>query len=237
MSARVEHTDVGAYALGLLEADDKRAFEAHLDTCRACTAELAELSGMAGVLTGVGRVEPEEPEQQGEGEVIDLLRRRKAADRRTRRGTLIIGVAAAVTLVAGGIAVGSGLSGPPSQVAVGGTHHGTGPAEQFYEEGTPAGGVGVTGVTGGVVYESKGWGTHAALKLEGVRGPLECELVAVSTTGERKAMTGWAVPPKGYGVDGEPPLYMHGGSPWNPEKIDRFEVVTTAGRTLLTVDI
>ncbi|MFI6292238.1 anti-sigma factor family protein [Nonomuraea sp. NPDC050790] len=236
MSARVEHTDVGAYALGLLEADDKRAFEAHLTTCRACTAELAELSGMAGVLTGMGPIEPEE-DRRGEGEVVDLLRRRKAADRRTRRGTVIIGVAAAVTLVAGGIAVGSGLGGPSSPIAVGGTHHGTGPAEQFYEEGTPAGGVGAEGVTGGVVYESKGWGTHAALKLEGVRGPLECELIAVSTTGERKAMTGWAVPPAGYGVNGQPPLYMHGGSPWNPERIDRFEVVTATGETLLTVDI
>mgnify|MGYP001329640511 CR=1 FL=1 len=30
MSSPVEHTDVGAYALGLLEEDDRRAFEAHL---------------------------------------------------------------------------------------------------------------------------------------------------------------------------------------------------------------
>lgn len=240
MSSRVEHTDVGAYALGLLESDDRQAFEAHLATCESCTAELAELSGMAGVLTGMGPVEADEPgDSGGQAEVVDLLRRRKEKDRRARRGTLVIGVAAAVTLVAGGIAVGAQLGdGGPPPLTAHGPSHGQGPAEQFYEEGTPVSGTGVDGVTGGVVYESKGWGTHAALKLGGVTGPLECELVAVSKTGERKAMTGWAVPPSGYGVPGQPaPLYMHGGSPWNPDKIDRFEVVTTTGKTLLTVDI
>jgi anti-sigma factor RsiW len=38
-----EHTDVGAYALGLLEPEDRRAFEEHLAGCPACAAELAEL--------------------------------------------------------------------------------------------------------------------------------------------------------------------------------------------------
>ncbi|WP_157245989.1 anti-sigma factor family protein [Nonomuraea typhae] len=238
MSARVEHTDVGAYALGLLEADDKRAFEAHLATCPACTAELAELSGMAGVLTGVGPIEPDVADEPGEARVVDLLRRRKAADRRTRRGTLVIGVAAAVTLVAGGIAVGAGLGPSPQPIAEGAHHPGAGPAEQFYEEGTPAVGTSTSGVRGGVVYESKKWGTHAALKLEGVKGPLECELIAVAKNGARKSMTGWAVPPPGYGVEGQPnPLYMHGGSAWSADQIDRFEVVTSTGLTLLTVDI
>jgi anti-sigma factor RsiW len=48
-----EHTDVGAYSLGLLEQQDRRAFEAHLADCQTCAAELAELAGMAGLLTGV----------------------------------------------------------------------------------------------------------------------------------------------------------------------------------------
>ena len=45
-SVHSEHTDVGAYALGLLEAQDRQAFEEHLATCPSCAAELAELSGM-----------------------------------------------------------------------------------------------------------------------------------------------------------------------------------------------
>ncbi|MFG1998953.1 anti-sigma factor family protein [Spirillospora sp. NPDC048911] len=54
MTPQVEHTDVGAYALGLLEEDDKRAFEAHLRECESCTAELADMSGMADALSGLG---------------------------------------------------------------------------------------------------------------------------------------------------------------------------------------
>jgi len=33
-----------AYALGALDADERRAFEAHLSTCQACTAEVRSLS-------------------------------------------------------------------------------------------------------------------------------------------------------------------------------------------------
>ena len=47
----VEHTDVGAYALGLLEEDDRRAFEAHLRGCARCRAELRQMRGVADVLS------------------------------------------------------------------------------------------------------------------------------------------------------------------------------------------
>ncbi|MEU6039454.1 zf-HC2 domain-containing protein [Actinomadura sp. NPDC047616] len=47
----VEHTDVGAYALGLLEEEDRRAFEAHLHGCGQCRAELRQMRGMADVLS------------------------------------------------------------------------------------------------------------------------------------------------------------------------------------------
>ncbi|MQY09386.1 anti-sigma factor family protein [Actinomadura macrotermitis] len=50
MSAAVRHTDVAAYALGLLEEPDRRAFEGHLPACPACRHELADLRGLAAVL-------------------------------------------------------------------------------------------------------------------------------------------------------------------------------------------
>ncbi|MEU7898826.1 zf-HC2 domain-containing protein [Nonomuraea sp. NPDC049152] len=232
MTSRIEHTDVGAYALGLLEEDDRRAFEAHLSSCPSCTAELADLSGVAHALTGMGPVVEEEPAPE---EIVDLLNRKKARDLRNRRGTLVIGVAAAITLVAGGVTVGSAIGGGTPSVHAG---HDMGPAESFYAMGSPITGTSTAGASGGLVLEDKGWGTHAALMLAGVKGPLECELLAVSTTGERRVMTGWSVPPSGYGVPGSPsPLYMHGGSPFPRGRIDRFEVVTTTGKTLLTFDI
>ncbi|MFG2073400.1 anti-sigma factor family protein [Nonomuraea maritima] len=266
MTSRVEHTDVGAYALGLLDDDDGAAFEAHLLGCRACRHELTELEGVAGLLRTVGPGPLPRGRPNG-GDVIDLPRREDAG-RRTRRGTLAMGMAAAVTLVAGGLAigtqigaqlgtqadpragaqigaqvgaqvdtrVGAGEPRPTAHGAGGGMGDHTGPAEQFYAAGRPITGEGSDGVTGGLVVESKKWGTHAALKLAGVTGPLECELVSVSTAGERRVMTGWSVPPAGYGVPGSPdPLYMHGGTATPLKDIDHFEVTTTDGRRLLTV--
>ncbi|GAA1610967.1 anti-sigma U factor RsuA [Nonomuraea maheshkhaliensis] len=245
MTSRVEHTDVGAYALGLLDEDDRLAFEAHLLGCSQCRYELSDLAGVADVLHGIGPVHDLGPPTAelpsgGEDDVVGLLRRKKEADRRTRRGTFVIGMAAAVTLVAGGLTIGTQLdAGEAAPVAQGHGGHMTtdmGPAEQFYTEGRPIEGKGVDGVTGGLVVESKGWGTHAALKLSGVKGPLECELISVGKSGERRVMTGWSVPPAGYGVPGSPtPLYMHGGSATPLKDIDHFEVVTSAGKKLLTV--
>ncbi|MEU8204232.1 zf-HC2 domain-containing protein [Streptosporangium sp. NPDC049046] len=238
MTSRVEHTDVGAYALGILGEPDRTAFSDHLATCPSCTAELRELSGVADALAGIGPLR-DDVAGAGEGnptEVVNLLRRRRTADRRARRGTFVIGAAAAVTLVAGGIAAGTAISGEGGSVPVGHSAHG--PAEEAYRTGTPLAGKGASGVTGGLVLEAKGWGTHAVLELKGVKGPLECELVAVSPTGERRVVTGWAVPERGYGVPGSPePLYVHGGVAWGPAGIDHFEVRTNGGDTLLTVAV
>lgn len=236
MSARVEHTDVGAYALGLLEDDDRRAFEAHLSRCRSCAVELSELAGVAGALTGIGPVMDDPPHDGRPAEVLDLLRRKRAADRRSRRGTFLMGLAASVALLAGGLTVGAQLADRPAPPAAHGTE--LGPAEQFYALGTPLPGTGTGGVSGGLVLESKGWGTHAALKLSGVKGPLECELIAVGSNGDRRVMMGWAVPVPGYGVPGSAaPLYVHGAAALPLDRIDRFEVVTSAGDNLLTVKV
>ncbi|TDE38672.1 zf-HC2 domain-containing protein [Actinomadura sp. 6K520] len=237
MSSPVEHTDVGAYALGLLEEGDRRAFEAHLHGCGRCQAELAEMSGTAGVLSALGG-DPAGPAPMAEpadghrppAPVIDMMRRRRREDRRFRRGAYTVGGAAAAAMLAVGIGVGTVLGDDgearrqPPPVAVTG--------ERF--QATDAS----TGASGTVGLVDKGWGTQVSLELRGIKGPLRCHLEAVSETGERSVVAGWRVPEKGYGVPGQPnPLVMQGGTGLTRQEITRFEVRLDGGGTLLTIPL
>ncbi|MBO2450295.1 zf-HC2 domain-containing protein [Actinomadura barringtoniae] len=287
MSSQIEHTDVGAYALGLLEEDDKRAFEAHLQNCPACRAELGGMAGLANALSGVGSIADEIMGLDGNGPpapgahpasgavpppatvqfsgtapttgavpapdagppgavppprtdagsasapppgVIDLLERRRRAERRHRRGTYLIGSVAAAALLATGLTVGSAIGGGDG--GTGGDHNHT-PAQALVIWGERHNGSDAkTGASGLVGLESKGWGTHVGLELRGVHGPLKCKLEAVSKTGVRDTVTTWAVPNKGYGVPGQPnPLIVHGGTAIPRQDLARFEVRIDNGGT------
>ncbi|TDD39203.1 RNA polymerase subunit sigma [Actinomadura sp. KC06] len=228
MSSQVEHTDVGAYALGLLEEGDRRAFEAHLHGCGTCQAELREMSGTAGVLTALGAGEPDEQEPSTPpAPVIDMMRRRRRADRRSRRAVLVIGTAAAAGALVAGIGVGTALDD-------GGTTPEPAPitGERFTRTNPE------TGASGTVGLIDKGWGTQVSLELHGIKGPLRCHLEAVSKNGERTVVAGWRVPDKGYGVPGQPkPLVMQGGTGLTRPEISRFEVRLDEGGTLLTIPL
>lgn len=220
-----EHFDVGAYSLGLLEPRDRQAFEAHLARCLSCAAELAELSGMAQLLRGIRPVEA----GPDEATVTTLVRRRAASQRRRSRWQVALGAAAGIVLLAGGVAVGittaPGQSGPgAAQLTIVGQRH---------SAADP-----VTGVAGTVGLLSKAWGTQVTLDLSKVRGPLECELMAVSRNGERRVVAGWLVPAAGYGVPGHPGhLILEGGTSIPAGDLTRLEVDVVRGRTLLTIPV
>ncbi|WUI01303.1 zf-HC2 domain-containing protein [Spirillospora sp. NBC_00431] len=253
MTARIEHTDIGAYALGLLEDEDHRAFEAHLARCASCAAELREMSGVAEALSGLGEFTEavqgfERPDadastgaaetgaaERPPAEVIELVRRERRSDRRRRRGTYVIGAAAAAVLIGTGVTVGAGL-GDDGLPADGHQH---GPAQALVVSGERHSGSDPrTGVSGLVGLRPAAWGTHVGLELKGVRGPLRCRLEAVSRNGERTVVTGWRVPVKGYGLPGSPgPLITHGGTAIQRRDLDRFEVKVDGGGTLLTIPI
>ncbi|HZE30864.1 MAG TPA: zf-HC2 domain-containing protein, partial [Actinoallomurus sp.] len=105
MTTDVQHTDIAAYALGLLEEDDRRDFEAHLAQCTLCTEELGDFAGLAAVFAGVPPVTDEE--DTAGGRVDDMLRRRRQAVRSRRRGTAVLGAAAGLVLLAGGAIAGA----------------------------------------------------------------------------------------------------------------------------------
>ncbi|SDG29170.1 Putative zinc-finger [Sinosporangium album] len=246
MNAPIQHTDVAAYALGLLDVRDRAAFETHLATCEPCAAELAEMSGLAGLLSDLGPVEADvkEGEEGGQAtdpepaQVIDLVRRSKAARRRARRTTFLLAAAAAAVLVVGGYGVGAAVGGPGD----GGSAHATGGVQSFAKEmfrhGDKFPGTGPSGVSGVVAVEAKDWGTHAVVELTGVRSPLKCELIAVSRSGERRVMTGWAVPAGDYDASGPSgPYYFHGGTAFARDEIAAFEIKVIDGETLLSVPV
>ena len=222
------HTDVGAYSMGLLEEQDKRAFEDHLAGCPACAAELAELSPMAALLRGV---EPSDAArgEPAEAQVTELIRRRARQQRHRRRWQVALGAAAGIVLIGGGIGVGVAASpqhaGPPAQGAVltGQLHSATDPG---------------TGAAGTVGLVAKAWGTQVTLDLSKVHGPAECELVAVSRTGERRVVMGWLVPAPGDGVPGHPThLVIRGGTSIPRDELARVDVDVVDGQTLVSIPV
>jgi anti-sigma factor RsiW len=219
------HTDVGAYSMGLLEEEDRREFEDHLAGCPACAAELAELSPMAALFQGV-ELRSEEP---ADGEVADLIRRRVAQERRRRRRQVGVGMAAAAVLIGGGIGAGIALAPPPggtpppALALTGQVHSATDPG---------------TGVAGAVGLVAKGWGTQVTLDLSNVHGPVECQLVAVSKTGERRVVMGWLVAAPGDGVSGHPAhLVIQGGTSIPRSDLARVDVDVVNGRTLVSIPV
>ena len=228
-----EHTEVGAYSMGLLEEQDRQAFEEHLAGCPSCATELAELSPMAALLRGVEPVGPagDEPAEAEvtDAKVTELIQRRVAQQRHRRRRQVALAAAAGIVLIGGGIAVGTavtpqqkGPTAPPVAVA-GQRHSATDPG---------------TGVAGTVGLVSKAWGTQVTLDLSKVRGPVECELVAVSKTGERRVVMGWLVPAPGDGVPGHPAhLVLVGGTSIPVNDLARVDVDVVQGRTLLSIPV
>jgi hypothetical protein len=233
------HTDVGAYSMGLLEERDRREFEDHLAGCPACAAEVAELSPMAALLRGVELrgVEPAGAEggepaagrEPGGGDVTELLRRRARQQRQRRRWQVALGAVAGIVLIGGGIGVGIAAAPqngppPPPPLALTGQLH----------SATDLG----TGVAGTVGLVAKAWGTQVTLDLSKVHGPAECELVAVSRTGERRVVMGWLVTAPGDGIPGHPAhLVIRGGTSIPRSDLSRVDVDVVNGRTLVSIPV
>ena len=106
---------LGSYALGHLDGPEQITVAAHLDTCRACRAELAELTPLAARLNGVDadRVEgtPGPPPDLAD-RVLDRVRAERRATRHSPwRG--VLAAAAAVVAAAAGFALGTARDGVP----------------------------------------------------------------------------------------------------------------------------
>ncbi len=105
-----------AYVLGALSPAERREFEEHLAGCPTCQAAISELAGMPGLLAQVPLEDAEvlmaaTPEPATEYPPATLVPHVIQLAGRQRRRTIgwLAGAAAALLIIVGGLAVGSGL--------------------------------------------------------------------------------------------------------------------------------
>ncbi|MGH3320436.1 MAG: anti-sigma factor [Streptosporangiaceae bacterium] len=226
--AEVRHT-LGVYVLGAVEPAERAEVEAHLAECAGCRDELAALAGLPALLGRVSREEIERDLRADDADpgLLDRLLVRVAAERRRSRRTRLVAAAAVVALI-GGLAGGLGTSlaegdraptaRPPSAA---GPH---GSAETFSRT-DPRSHVSAT-----VSTRRKAWGASLTTTISGVPPHTSCHLVVVGAGGDRDVAASWRATYRG-GAS------VTGATSIGVSKIAKFRVVTSEGRTLLTIPV
>lgn len=246
----VDHGDVAAYVLGILDEPDNAAFSQHLAQCARCRAELRDLSDLPHLLDQLKPIprtrkrsrQPTVPSKEVLGRALEQITSER---RHRRRTTWLVAAAAAVLLLSIPVIVwqasrNNGPSaGPPvaaSAPASTTTTTTTTTTGVVAGAGTLTGTNPETGVKAAINLVPVSWGTQVSLELRGVTGPMQCQLIAVSKQGLRQVVTSWGVPVAGFGVPGSPaPLVVSGGVGFVQEDIVRFELRRDGGPDLLHV--
>ncbi|MEW1722469.1 zf-HC2 domain-containing protein [Streptomyces sp. NPDC093109] len=214
------HRDVGAYALGVLDASDAFRFEDHLMVCPQCTLLLADFGGVKAQLDQYARQTPAEvaPYAVASPELLTgLLDRTAAGRRRNRRRRFVLAAAAAVLMVGGPLAV-LGAAPPDRQdPAVPGTVRWTASD-------------GATGTSAVVTTAETDWGTDVGLELVRPGASDVCALVAVGRDGSKETVMTWASHTRDGGR-----LVTRGGAALRPGEIARFEVRASDGRLVVAI--
>ena len=179
--------ELGAHALGLLDAAQSRAVEEHLAGCPACRREWEELRGMVDLLDDV----PPEAFLDGPPDADLVLRRAvrqiraEATAQRRRRRFLLAGAAAATVAVVltGGVLIGRETAPPPAVVAAPN-------AVQLSGDGAP--GVSMTAT----LTPAAGW-VRLSTWVKGIPAGERCNIVVVARDGTRQIAGGWLVSESG----------------------------------------
>jgi hypothetical protein len=212
--------ELGAHALGLLDAAQSRAVEQHLAGCPACRREWEELRGMVHLLDDV----PPEAFLEGTPDADLLLQRTvrqvrgEAALQRRRRRFLLTGVAAAVAAVvmAGGVLVGRETAPPPAVVAAPG-------AVQLTGGGDP--GVSMTAT----LTPATGW-VRLTTSVKGIPPDERCYVIVVARDGTREIAGSWLVSQSGW-RDG---VTLDGSALVPLEEVSEVVIENEAGREFAT---
>ena len=228
----VEHDPalLAAYALGGLDPAEQDAVQAHVAGCPDCQLEVREFTNLR---LALDEVPPEAfldgPPAGGDLLLQKTLRRARTEappERRRPWAPMAITVAAAVALVAavsGGIVIGretAPVAGGPTTTVPDNARQATVTDPK-------------TGATMAVTLEPKmGWvSLHA--DVSGIKAGLNCELRVVPRAGEPVLAGSWRVSKKGE-AEGTP---LDGTALVDPDVVKAVEVVTTDGKTMVTVPV
>ncbi|MER6287547.1 zf-HC2 domain-containing protein [Streptomyces sviceus] len=215
MRSLERHRDVGAYALGVLDEAEAFRFEDHLMECPKCAAHVTEFGPVTRQMMLYRRATPRvvHPMAQPGPQLLGRLLDEVATRHRARRRRLLYAVAASVVLTVGG-----------SSLAM---TAGDDAARSSSIEATDA----RSGVWAQVTTEDEDWGTQVELKVKDESGPRACHLVAISQDGKEETVTGWNATGHATGDN-----TMMGSSTFHADQIDRYEVRTSGGEHLVTLE-
>jgi hypothetical protein len=210
------------YLLGALDADERRAYEAHLPSCRRCQASLAEISAIRPLLAGLDEsVFAAPPEVSAEPVPYTLLPGllRAAGRERARRRRLTTGLGLLATACAIALIV---IVLPPSRAG-----RTPAPLAMVAVVATP---VGAT-----IALQPRSWGTEIHLTCWYPRGAAEppsdrYELVARGTDGATYDLGSWRLAP------GRRVIFTS-GTVLTETQIESLQITQPNGRAILALKV
>lgn len=220
-----DRSQLGAYALGALEADEVREVDEHLATCAECRAELAELEEMKEFLGEV----PPEAFLEGPPPDGDILLQRTLREVRTtapvpRKRSRWLTVAAAIVVVAG--ALGGGVligrqSADPADAPVAGSKQVT---------ATDA----TTGTTMATTVEPRAGWSWIQVQIIGLKAGAECQMLVTDKAGKTWVAGTWKVSEKSAR---EGKSQFAGGVLVPIDQVKNVEITTVQGQHVVTTTI
>jgi hypothetical protein len=214
--------DVGVYVLGALDPPERESFEAHLDGCAACRAELTAVAGLPGLLARAEApvVDPAPP--------VEILAGTLRRVRRRRRVALLVAAAAVVVALGLGAGVaartGAGPAAAPDAVV----------AAQAREVALP--GVAGSESSGLAGLTARPWGTQVSLTCvyQGAPHPppppdaprTTYVLVVRAADGRLEQIASWSPPP---GQD----VQVAASTDLPTDRVSALEVRTAAGAVVM----
>ncbi|MEV7019117.1 zf-HC2 domain-containing protein [Streptomyces sp. NPDC093991] len=215
MRSLERHRDVGAYALGVLDEAEAFRFEDHLMECPRCAVQVTAFGPATRQLMLYRSATPRmvHPMAQPSPRMLDRLLAQVSLRRRAGRRRTLLALAASVVLA---------VSVPAVTVVARG---GDGPRPLTVEATDER-----SGVWAEVEVEDREWGSSVELRVKDAAGPRECVLVGVGRDGSEDVLTSWAVPRH----DARPNT-VPGGSALRSGDIERYEVRSTEGETLVVL--